>query len=259
MVDDLFQFESGNSPLLISFPHSGTWLPVGLESRFTPQGAALPDTDWYLPKLYEIDHRENCGHLIANYSRYVIDLNRPTDGENLYPGRPTPKVCPTLTFSGESIYADEDPDEAEIAARIASYWQPYHKKLNEELQRIHRELGHAILLDAHSIASRVPRLFDGVLPDLNLGTHDGKACSSSIQDGVFEILKQSGYTAVCNGRFIGGYITRHYGNPQNGIHVLQLEISQATYVDEETGQIDPLRVTPLQAVLGELIEYLLQQ
>lgn len=228
-----FDLTRGTAPLLVSFPHVGTGIPDDIAARLTPAALALPDTDWHLPRLYEFARELGASTLAAHYSRYVIDLNRPPEDTNLYPGHDTTGLVPVDTFRKEPLYRGALPDAAEIALRRERYWRPYHSALDAELGRIKSAHGVAVLWDAHSIASVLPRFFEGKLPDLNLGTAKGASCADDLQSAVEAVLRaQRGYSWVANGRFTGGYITRRYGRPQDGVHALQLEMCQGTYMDE---------------------------
>jgi N-formylglutamate amidohydrolase len=254
-----FRFQQGSVPLLVSFPHSSTFLPPSLAGRMTERGRAVPDTDWFLPRLYDFLPQTGASVIEAGFSRYVIDANRSPDGENLYPGMPTPQLCPTLCFDGHPVYlTGEEPDEFEIGQRIAGYWQPYHNQILEELLRIKHRHGVAVLFDAHSILSRVPRLFDGQLPDINIGTAHGASCSSALQESIEVALdRQTVCSRVVNGRFVGGYITRHYGQPDRNIHAVQLELSQSRYLNETTGEWDESRAAETAAVLRDIVNTIL--
>ena len=226
-----FKFRAGRIPLLVSMPHTGTHIPVDLKKRLTAAGLAMPDTDWHLEKLYDFLEDSGASVLVATHSRYVVDLNRPPDNANLYPGQDTTPLVPIDTFHRQPLYrSGREPTESEIAERVATYWQPYHAKLAEELESLREKFDYALLWDAHSIFSEVPRLFAGKLADLNLGTADGKSCGEGIGEAL--LTKVSGYSGVLNGRFKGGYITRTYGDPANGVHAVQLELSEATYMNE---------------------------
>jgi N-formylglutamate deformylase len=199
----------------------------------TGEARLLPDTDWHLERLYDFLDELGAGAsvLVATHSRYVVDLNRPPDNANLYPGQDTTPLVPVDTFHKKPLYlAGQEPAAGEIAERVATWWKPYHAKLTAELDQIKSRHGYALLWDAHSIFSEVPRFFSGKLPALNLGTADGRSCGSGIGEGLMQ--KVSGYGAVLNGRFKGGYITRTYGDPAAGVHAVQLELSEATYMDE---------------------------
>jgi len=231
---DTYSYTEGSSPLLLSLPHDGTAIPDAIAARMTETGRGVPDTDWQVSRLYGFAAAVGASILRPVYSRYVVDLNRPPDGAALYPGAPNTGLCPTASFAGESLYqtgAEPDPDE--IEARRARYWQPYHKQLRETLAALRARHGFALLWDAHSIRSRVSRLFPGRLPDLNLGTYHGASCAAALEQALAEVLAAvPEYTHVINGRFSGGYITRHYGDPDAGIHAVQLEQAQITYMDE---------------------------
>ena len=229
-----FEFRQGTAPLLVSMPHVGLNIPGDVAAGMTGLALSLSDTDWHIDRLYDFLGELGASVIAATHSRYVVDLNRPPDGASLYPGQATTGLCPDRTFDGEPLYRDgAAPDEAEIARRVARYWRPYHAQIASELERIRDSHGFALLWDAHSIRSEVPRLFDGRLPDFNLGTADGAACDGGLAGRVMAVAEAApGYGAVLNGRFKGGYITRHYGDPARGIHAIQLELSQRTYMEE---------------------------
>ncbi|RFF28530.1 MULTISPECIES: N-formylglutamate deformylase [unclassified Wenzhouxiangella] len=255
----LYDFHAGTGALLVNVPHAGVEVPQSIESRMSDRARALPDTDWHVHRLVEDAAGPDVSVLSARYSRYVIDLNRGRDDQPLYAGATTGLV-PTETFDGDPVYRDRNPDDAEVSERIERYWQPYHDKLRETLEGLKQRHGYAVLFDVHSIRSTVPRLFDGRLPDLNLGTYEGRSCNAQLQAQVAEVLAGAdGFSTVVNGRFKGGFITRHYGQPAEGIHALQLEIAQACYMDESRPrEFDPDRARPLVTVLARLIDLLSQ-
>lgn len=257
-MNDVYSFTAGNTPILVSMPHSGTLLPDDIYSRLSQDAKSLPDTDWHIPRLYDFIFKKGHSVLQANYSRYVVDLNRPPTNESLYPGQPGTGLCPETLFNGQALYASgKTLEDSEIKARRSKYWQPYHDRLSQALMEIKTRFGYAILYDAHSIASRVPRLFEGRLPDLNLGTLNGESCSPEIQLAVINQLKNSNYHAVVNERFLGGYITRHYGNPDNNIHALQMEIAQCTYMSEiGNNKYNEIDAANLQLVLKQVFKSL---
>jgi N-formylglutamate deformylase len=230
-VTELYRFRRGSTPLLVSMPHTGTHVPEWLEPRLTRAAKALPDTDWHLEPLYDFLDELGASVLVATHSRYVVDLNRPPDNANLYPGQDTTGVVPLDTFHKEPLYLPGfPPSESETRSRIDQYWKPYHAKLAMELNGIRKQHGYALLWDAHSILSVLPRFFAGRLPDFNLGTAGGRSCAAGIGERLLE--KISGHTKVLNGRFKGGYITRTYGDPAGNVHAVQLELSEAIYMEE---------------------------
>ena len=256
----MFAFTPGTAPLLVSFPHAGTEIPDDLAARMTPEALQRADVDWHLPQLYAFVRAMGASTIAARFARHVIDLNRPPEDTSLYPGQDVTGLLPLDTFRKQPLYrAGQAPDAAEAERRRALYWQPYHDALAAELDRLRTIHGSVVLWDAHSIASVMPRFFDGKLPDLNLGTADGRACAPVLQQVADAAMKaQTNYTHVSNGRFKGGYITRHYGRPEQGIHALQLEMCQSTYMDEDApfgyrpdraAQILPLLQRMLDAVL----------
>lgn len=253
-----FNFTQGSTPLLISVPHSGIHIPSDLSARMTSAALATPDTDWHVDRLYDFGAGLGAHMLVATHSRYVVDLNRPATDENLYPGQNTTGLCPVDTFGEEPIYKSkaDKPNAEEIAQRVETYWQPYHDKLAETLATIKAQYGYALLWDAHSIRSEVPRFFDGRLPDLNLGTVNGASCTPELAEKLLAVTKSSNrFTSVLNGRFKGGYITRHYGRPDDDIHAVQLELSQITYMDEDPPfSYRPDLAKDIKPVLQQLIE-----
>ncbi|HQZ31722.1 MAG TPA: N-formylglutamate deformylase [Arenimonas sp.] len=253
---DIFSLHRGTSPLLISLPHDGIALPEELAGRLTPEARGVPDTDWFVSRLYDFARRLGASLLVPVHSRYVIDLNRPPDDLSLYPGQNTTGLCPLQRFSGEPVYLPgQEPTAEEVAARIERYWRPYHEALSGELARLRTAHGRAVLWEGHSIRSTVPFLFEGRLPDLNLGTASGASCSPARQARIESVLSaQRDYTWVANGRFKGGYITRHHGRPGEGVDAVQLELAQCTYMDEATGRYQPDRAAKVQALLAELLE-----
>ena len=233
-TEPAFRFRAGTRPLLISMPHVGTHVPPELAARFTEEARHVPDTDWHLERLYDFADDIGASVLIATHSRYVIDLNRSPDGASLYPGQSVTGLCPVDTFDDTPLYAAGDlPGDAEIAQRRAAIWEPYHRQLANELARIKAQHGIAALWDAHSIRSVLPRFFEGKLPDLNLGTAQGASCDPALAQTLRDIAAQAtGFTSVLNGRFTGGYITRRHGQPTQGVHAVQLEMTQCSYMQE---------------------------
>ena len=232
-----YRFKQGSLPLLVSMPHCGTYIPPEIAGRLTEVARTVPDTDWHMPQLYDFLQDLDVSVVQATHSRYVIDLNRAPDNQALYAGASNTELCPLQTFALEEIYLEgRRPDAAEVEARRATFWQPYHDRIRQELAAIKARHGFALLWDAHSIRSEVPRFFDGRLPDLNLGTADGQAAAPGLLDLLAAVARdagQLGYTHAANGRFKGGYITRSHGDPAGKVHAVQLELSQITYMDED--------------------------
>lgn len=260
-MSDIFEYRQGDGPVLISFPHDGADFPAPVKRKLNVVGLKNTDCDWYIYDLYNRILEREISFIRPRYSRYVIDLNRSPAGESLYPGKMETGLCPLMTFDGAPIYLPgREPDAQEIRRRIKAYWQPYHDRLQSGIKRIRDRHGYAILWEAHSIRGEAPELFDGILPDLNFGTADGHSCKQTIVTPLVEYANSdSDYSVTLNGRFKGGYITRHYGHPQEGIHAIQLEINQNNYlVNAEQPEIHQEKARQLsrllQALLGLLPE-----
>ena len=229
-----FSFKEGRIPLLVSMPHVGTDIPDDIAGRMAPCAQTRADTDWHLKELYGFLGEMGASTIAARWSRYVIDLNRPPEDTNLYPGLSTTGLCPVDTFGSEQLYREgQAPDEMEVRGRLQRYWQPYHHQLRAELDRLLALHGRVVLWDAHSIASVVPRFFEGRLPDLNFGTAQGTSCAPGMEAAVVGVARaQTEFSVAVNGRFKGGHITRHYGQPAVNVHAIQLEMCQCLYMDE---------------------------
>lgn len=253
---ETFTLHRGNAPLLVSLPHDGSAIPDAIAARMTPQARRAPDTDWHVARLYAFARVLGASMLVPRYSRYVVDLNRSSDDQSLYPGQNTTGLCPIVRFDGMPVYAaGQEPTSHEITERVESFWQPYHQALREEISRLSSTHGRVVLWEGHSIKGEVPFLFDGRLPDLNLGTAGGTSCSPALQSRLETVLSaQDDYDFVVNGRFKGGYITRHYGDPVNGIDAVQLEISQRNYMDEQSFKYDDVKAVRLQVMIGKLLD-----
>jgi len=233
-ASEVFSLQQGTMPLLVSMPHIGTEIPQDLRAGYTEEALRVEDTDWHLHRLYNCLPAVGASILRPRYSRYVIDLNRPPDDAPMYPGASNTELCPTRFFSGEPLYQPgHEPGAEERMRRRETYWQPYHAALAAELARLKALHGFALLWDAHSIRSHIPWLFEGKLPDLNIGTASGASAHASITDAVVRACEAAPHisTAV-NGRFKGGYITRHYGRPAADVHAVQLEMCQSLYMQE---------------------------
>ncbi|MGH8224106.1 MAG: N-formylglutamate deformylase [Woeseiaceae bacterium] len=254
-MSEVFDFREGSAPLLVSIPHDGREIPADIAARMTQAGRAMPDTDWHVVRLYAFATALGASVLAARCSRYVIDLNRPPGDEALYPGQLSTGLLPVQSFAGDELYRpDGQPGDAERRSRVARYWRPYHRRLAAELEGLKERFGYALLWDAHSIRGEVPRLFEGRLPDLNLGTNGGASCARNIETAVMRIAGNSAYGAVLNARFRGGFITRHYGAPERGVHAIQLELAQRCYMDETTLHYDEPRAGRVAVVIGTLLD-----
>ncbi len=226
-----FTLQLGSVPMLVSMPHIGIDIPLDLQSSYAPRALDVEDTDWHLARLYDFLPALGISVLQPRYSRYVIDLNRPPDDTPMYPGAANTELCPTHFFNGDALYKPgQTPTPQEVQRRRNAYWQPYHDALATELTRIKAIHGFALLWDAHSIRSHIPWLFEGKLPDLNIGTASGAAAATAISSAA--TAEVDGFTHVVNGRFKGGYITRHYGQPASQVHAIQLEKCQSLYMQE---------------------------
>ncbi len=254
-MSDLFAFHQGNTPLLVSVPHDGRRLPDELQRRMTHAGRDIPDTDWHVADLYSFVRDMGASMIVADYSRYVVDLNRSSTDEALYAGQWVTGLCPMQTFAGHAIYVDGATiDKVDKAQRIERYWRPYHDKLAAVLEELRDVHGHALLWDAHSIPSELPRLFTGELPVLNLGTNDDRSCNKRIADEIMRIVEDSQYSFVRNGRFKGGFITRTYGKPECNVQAMQLELAQRSYMDEATRRVDKAKAAKLRDTLRRILE-----
>jgi N-formylglutamate deformylase len=249
----------GDGPIILGMPHTGTLVPDDVLDGLNETGRALADTDWHIDQLYD-GLLPDATVVRATFHRYVIDANRDPSGTTLYPGQNTTSLCPTTDFDGRPLYRDgREPDEADIARRRRAFHAPYHVALAAEIDRVRAAHGVAILYDCHSIRSRIPFLFEGVLPDFNIGTNNGATCDPGIETAIAGVCHNAtGYTSILNGRFRGGWTTRHYGNPAANVHAIQMELAQSTYL---VGENPPFAYSPEQAGklrphLGEILRRL---
>ncbi len=248
-----------SGPIILGLPHTGLHVPEEIEASFNARGRALADTDWHIHTLY--DHLlPDATTVRATFHRYVIDANRDPTGASLYPGQNTTGLCPLIDFDNQPIYrAGMQPDAAEIERRRKAFHAPYHAALKAEIDRVRAHHGIALLYDCHSIRSVVPYLFDGTLPDFNIGTYDGTTCAPEIEDKVTAICRAAqGYTATVNGRFKGGWTTRHYGRPDDNVHAIQMELTQSAYLRTEYApfEIDPAKSERLRIHLKAILDAL---
>lgn len=260
VIADPFHFTAGNSPLLISIPHAGTRLTPEVASGLSDDALPLSDTDWHIPELYDFARSLGANIVVGQYSRFVIDLNRPSDDQPLY-ATATTGLFPDTLFDGRPTFKPgHQPDSATRQQYLEQIWQPYHQKIASELARIKQKFGYALLFDAHSIASVIPRLFEGKLSDLNLGTNSGASCSLALTQSLEAICQQqTQFSHILNGRFKGGYITRAYGQPDNDQHAIQLELAQCNYMEEQEpfGYLED-KAAQLQKLLQPLLEGMLR-
>jgi len=264
MTAPWLEVHRGDAPLVVSFPHTGTDIPPEIESRMASAWLARKDADWWIDRLYDFAAGLGATTIRTRISRTVIDVNRDPSGASLYPGQATTELCPTTTFDGEPLYRDgQAPEAAEIDRRRATWFQPYHDAVEAELARLAARHGRVVLYDAHSIRSRIPRLFDGELPQFNIGTNGGAACDRVLTTGVEAACAASGLSRVTNGRFKGGWTTRRYGHPEANIHAIQMELACRGYMDDPTEPPTPqtwpapyseTRAAPMRAALTDVLK-----
>lgn len=261
---DWLTIHRGDAPLVVSFPHTGTEIPAEYESRLVSPWLSRKDADWWIDQLYDFARDMGATTVHTAISRTVIDVNRDPSGVSLYPGQATTELCPTTTFDGEPLYKDgKEPGAAEIAARRARYFDPYHAALDAELKRLRAKHPKVALYDCHSIRTVIPRLFDGELPTFNIGTNSGASCDPALAATIQSICAGTGRTQVLNGRFKGGYITRNFGKPDNGIHAVQMELACRGYMHEQLGPVtqanwptpyDPAYAAPMRTTLQRILQ-----
>ncbi|MCX8997232.1 N-formylglutamate deformylase [Rhizobiaceae bacterium BDR2-2] len=230
----VFEVEQGTSPVILGLPHTGTEVPPAIWARLNDNGRKLADTDWHIHRLYD-GLLSDATTVRATFHRYVIDANRDPAGGSLYPGQNTTGLIPDTDFDGAAIWKDgSEPNEADIAERLAAFHTPYHAALAAEIARVKALHGFVVLYDCHSIRSHIPFLFEGTLPDFNIGTDGGRTCAPEIEAIAVDVTaKAEGYTSILNGRFKGGWTTRHYGRPETGVHAIQMELAQSTHLATE--------------------------
>jgi N-formylglutamate deformylase len=263
-MSDWLHIHRGDAPLVVTFPHGGTGLG-GVENRFISPWLARRDTDWWIAELYAFVREMGATTVATEVSRSLIDVNRDPSGVSLYPGMATTELCPSTTFDGERLYRAFDPEEDEIDWRRRTFFDPYHAALSAELERLRAIHPSVVLYDAHSIRSRIPRLFEGELPQFNIGSNGTTTCDPALEAAVSAACAASGETWVANGRFKGGWTTRHYGRPAQGVHAIQMELAMRGYMAEpedpdETNWPAPLDQDPailptLRAVIGACLHF----
>ncbi|WP_424830008.1 N-formylglutamate deformylase [Ruegeria sp.] len=250
-----FEVIEGDSPIILGQPHVGTWLPDGIADRLTSRGQELADTDWHIDRLYD-GLLPSATVVKANFHRYLIDANRDPEGQSLYPGQNTTNLCPVTDFDGQPIWREgQEPNADEIAERRDGYHRPYHQALADQIERVKAKHGVAILYDCHSIRSEIPFLFEGLLPVYSIGTNVGTTCDPAIERIVTEACRDSGESFVVNGRFKGGWTTRHYANPEHNVHTIQMELAQRAYLSAEKApwEYNSTVAAPLRQTLAALL------
>ncbi len=234
---DWLRVERGDAPVIVAFPHGGSDL-AGYDAQFVSPWLAQRDADWWIAEVYHFVRDLGVTTVATTISRSVIDCNRDPSGASLYPGAATTELVPTTTFDGEPLYAGALPDADDVAPRRAAYFDPYHAALMAEIARLRAVHPRVVVYDAHSIRSRIPRLFDGQLPQFNIGTNGGTTCAPALTAAIAAPCAASGLGHVVDGRFRGGWTTRHYGRPHDGVHAVQMELAMRGYLAE------PDAVTP---------------
>lgn len=263
-MNDWLHVHRGDAPVVLSLPHTGTAIPADIEARLVSPWLARKDADWWVDELYGFAPALGITTVRTALSRTVVDVNRDPSGHSLYPGQATTELCPTTTFDGEALYLPNlTPDAADIAARRAACFDPYHAALSAEIERLGARHPRVVLYDAHSIRSRVPRLFEGELPQFNIGTNGGATCSADLASEIEAMCRLTGLPTVSNGRFKGGWITRNYGEPARGVHAIQMELACRGYLHEPEGALtpdnwprpfDPDLAAPLSRALKAILE-----
>jgi formiminoglutamase len=266
-MSDWLEIVHGTAPLIVSIPHAGTEIPEEFQPALRSLWLARKDADWWLPQLYGFAEELGATVIRTHISRTVIDVNRDPSGVSLYPGQAVTEICPTTTFDGEPLYKDGlGPDD--VAARRVTYFEPYHAAIESEIARLLRAHGSVVLYDCHSIRSRIPRLFEGELPNFNIGTNKGASCAPAVEAKVLEICEAAAeFSHVLNGRFTGGYITRHHGRPERGVHAIQMELACRGYMREPAvpdeanwpGMFEADYARAMQEILREILSVLVKK
>ena len=260
---DWLEVHRGRAPLIVSLPHTGTHIPPDLEAQLVSPWLARKDADWWIHRVYDFARDLGATTVRTTISRTVIDVNRDPSGASLYPGQATTELCPTTTFDGEPLYADAGPDGAEVERRRRTWFAPYHAALEAEIARLRAIHGAVVLYEAHSIRSRIPRLFDGELPNFNLGTNSGRSCAPALVAALEAACDASPFSRVTNGRFKGGWTTRHYGRPEDGVHAIQMELACRGYMDDPSQPPTPqtwpapyseTQAAPMRAALTDVLK-----
>ncbi|MGE0339578.1 MAG: N-formylglutamate deformylase [Xanthobacteraceae bacterium] len=261
-MNDWLTIRRGEAPLLVSFPHTGTEIPASFDSELVGPWLARKDADWWIDQLYDFTAELDATIVHTAISRTVIDVNRDPSGVSLYPGQATTELCPTTTFDGEPLYKSAVPDAAAIAQRRKTFFDPYHAALADEIARLRKSHDKIVLYDCHSIRSVIPRLFEGTLPEMNIGTNSGASCDPALAEAIAGHAQASGFSHIVNGRFKGGFITRNFGKPSEGVHAVQMELACRAYMHEPLGPVseaawpspyDERKAAPMRATLTEIL------
>ncbi len=257
MKGDWLVVTEGPAPLIVSIPHAGTNLPSPHDAGFVSVERAQADADWHVEKLYAFAAGLGATVVRTEVSRSIVDVNRDPSGASLYPGQATTGLCPLTGFDEAPLYREgHEPSTGEIEARRIAFFEPYHAALRHQIARLRDAHERVVLYEAHSIRSAVPMFFEGTLPELNIGTNDGKSCAVELADAVENLCVSGGHTSVRNGRFRGGWTTRHYGRPEEGVHAIQMETAMRFYLDEANEwppRWDEGRAAPAQELLGDIL------
>ena len=234
MTEPWLHVDRGEAPLIVTVPHAGTRIPPPFDEGLISLDRAQKDADWHVDRLYDFAVDELDATLFrTDVSRTVIDMNRDPSGASLYPGQATTGLCPSITFDDEPLYhRGHEPGSDSIEERRELYFEPYHAVLQDEIDRLRKQHPRIVVYEAHSIRSIVPLLFEGELPELNIGTNGGTSCGPELIHAVETICKASGRSWITDGRFRGGWTTRHYGRPAEGVHAIQMELAMRFYLDE---------------------------
>lgn len=262
-MPDWLQITHGEAPLIVSMPHTGIRIPPEIEARLVSPWIARKDADWHIEKLYDFAPSMGATTIRTTVSRTVIDVNRDPSGASLYPGQATTELCPTTTFDGEPLYKDQcELDTEEIPARTALYFDPYHAAIADEIARLRGTHAKVVVFEAHSIRSVIPRLFESELPNFNIGTNSGASCDDALTTAIETACGNTKFSQVTNGRFKGGWTTRHYGKPPEGVHAVQLELACRGYMDEPADvspdnwptPYDDQRASDMRAALKQILQ-----
>ena len=245
------------SPLVFSSPHSGAFYPPEfLAAARLPAPLLRSSEDVAVDVLFAAAPAHGAPLLRCLYPRAYIDVNRDAgelDAKLFDPAPPVaanPRslrvasglgVIPRVVAEGQAIYSGKIP-LSQGYARIDRIYRPYHAELEALFDRAIQRFGVALLIDCHSMPSRMPtgdarRPYEPVQADIVLGDRHGGSCDASFAHRIHAILSSFGYRVARNRLYAGGFITEHYAAPARGRHTLQIEINRALYLDETTQQL----------------------